>query len=76
MDLELVEKEIEELKKCQQKQVARQNKLEDNQNEILSLLRPISDTYRTATTLGKWSMGGLVFLSVIIGLLVGIKNLK
>lgn len=50
--------------------------LEEGQNEILELLRPISETYRTATTIGKWVMGSLLFASVVVGLLVGLKNLK
>lgn len=50
--------------------------LEKGQKEILELLKPISDTYKTATTIGKWTMGALVFASVTVGLLVGIKNLK
>lgn len=76
MDLETIEKEINELKECQYRQIARQEELDHSQQEILNLLRPIADTYRTATTLGKWAMGGLVFISVVIGLLVGLKNLK
>jgi hypothetical protein len=49
--------------------------LEKGQTEILELLRPISETYKTASTLGKWVMGLLVFLSVGIGVLLGLKEI-
>lgn len=39
-----------------------------------SKLEPIADTYRTARTVGKWVMGLLVFVSVVIGILVEIKK--
>lgn len=76
MDYTDIEKEIAILKQCQEKQLTRQNTLETNQREILELLKPISETYRTATIIGKWIMAGLVFASVVVGLLVGLKNLK
>jgi hypothetical protein len=50
-------------------------KLEEQNERILRLLEPISNTYKTANTVGKWIMGILVFFSVLIGLIVGIKNL-
>jgi len=58
-----------------QKQDDRITALEKGQDEILQLLRPISETYRTANILGKWTMGILVLASVVVGLIVGIKNI-
>lgn len=52
-----------------------QKKLEEGQEEMLKLLRPISETYRTVSTLGKWMMAVLVFMSIMIGVLLGFKSL-
>lgn len=43
--------------------------------EINVTLKPIAETYRTATIVGKWTMGGAVFISVVIGILLGLKSL-
>ncbi len=36
---------------------------------------PIVRAYQTATTLGKWLMGFAVFASIIIGSVLGLKDL-
>lgn len=59
----------------QQRQEDRIVALEKGQQEILNILRPISETYRTATMLGKWSTGLLVLISVIIGIILSIKQI-
>lgn len=46
-------------------------KLED----IELTLKPIAETYHTVSSLGKWSMAIMVFISVVLGILIGIKNL-
>lgn len=45
-------------------------------NEIMELLSPLSETYRTATTLGKWVMAAAVFVSILFGIILSIKALK
>ena len=55
-------------------QKLREERKEDTKM-IMSILTPISDTYKTASRLGKWTMGFLIFLSVFVGLIVGVKNL-
>lgn len=57
------------------KQESRIIALENGQKEILDLLRPISDTYKTATMIGKWSMAALVFISVLTGTLLSVKDI-
>ncbi len=49
--------------------------LEKGQEEILNLLRPIAETYTTVTTLGKWGMAVMVFISILIGIVLGARNL-
>lgn len=49
--------------------------LEKGQNEILELLRPISETYRTASQLGKWLMGTIVFCSLVVGVILAIMKI-
>lgn len=43
--------------------------------EIKEILKPISETYRTATTIGSWLKGLLVFISVTIGVIMGLKDI-
>ena len=64
-----LENEIREIKE-------RMERYEKNQEQILALLKPISETYRTAGTIGKWLRGLVIFASVVVGLLVGLKNLR
>ena len=50
--------------------------LEEGQKQIIDLLQPISDTYKTVSKLGKWLVACVVFISVVVGILAGIKELK
>lgn len=43
--------------------------------EIKEILKPISDTYRTATTIGSWTKGLLVFISVSLGVIMGMRDI-
>ena len=43
--------------------------------EIKEMMKPLSETYRVAVVLGKWVMGLLVFISVLIGVILGLKSL-
>lgn len=49
--------------------------LEKGQQEILDILRPISETYRTASQLGRWLMGTIVFLSLLVGVILAITKI-
>ena len=51
------------------------NSIIDTLEAMNKKLDPISQTYRTTATLGKWIMAILIFVSVIIGILVEWKNL-
>jgi hypothetical protein len=42
---------------------------------LLNTLKPISETYTTVSTMGKWAMAALVFISVLIGIIAGLKAL-
>jgi hypothetical protein len=46
-----------------------------NHEEIMTLLKPISETYNVATRLGRWLTGGAVFVSIIIGIVVGLQKI-
>lgn len=43
--------------------------------EINKKLEPLSDTFTTAKMLSKWGKAGLILLSVIIGIILGVKNI-
>jgi hypothetical protein len=43
--------------------------------EVMSKLEPLAETFRAASTMGKWIMAFLVFVSILIGILIGIKQL-
>lgn len=64
--------ELEELK---QRLKEKEEKLDGEIKEIKDILKPLVETYGTAVMLGKWVMGLLVFISVLIGIILGIKNL-
>lgn len=38
-------------------------------------LDPMAESYAAYMKMGKWGMAGLIAVSVIIGILVGLKNL-
>lgn len=57
-----------------QKQEDRITALEKGQQEMLELLRPISETYRTVSSLGKWGMAAAVFVSILIGIIIGLRS--
>lgn len=65
------DKEIAELKKVVD---GHSELLTDIQQTLKSMdekLKPISETYLTVTTLGKWVTAGMVFISLVIGIIVG-----
>ena len=39
-------------------------------------LTPIADSYMAATTMGKWIMGFLVFVSIIVGIIAALRGVK
>ena len=41
----------------------------DEHKEIMKLLGPISDTYKTVNIMGRWLMAVLVLISILIGIL-------
>lgn len=43
-------------------------------SQIKDILEPISETYKTASTMGKWAMAAIVFVSIIVGIIVAIKS--
>lgn len=71
--------EIEALKKNDEEAKTQMAK---NHEEIMTLLTgqgvvlaPISETYKTATKLGKWLMAVVVFVSIVIGIVTGIQKI-
>ena len=49
--------------------------LSDEIQELKEIVLPIAETYRTASTLGQWMKGLLVFISVVFGVIMGAKNI-
>lgn len=49
--------------------------LEAGQKQILELLEPIAETYKTANMLGKWTMGIMVFMSILLGVILSLGKL-
>lgn len=66
---------MSELETQNQKQEDRIGALECSQKEILEMLKPIADTYRSVELLGKWMMAFLVFISVAIGIILSWSKL-
>ncbi len=45
--------------------------LEDSHEEIMVLLKPISETYQAINKLGKWGMAFLVVIATLFGIFTG-----
>lgn len=68
----LQEYEINELKE----RLERKEKLLDKEiAEIKEMLEPLLETYMVAVRLGKIVMGTLVFLSILLGVILALKQL-
>lgn len=52
-----------------------QEERKSDMKEIMDLLRPIADTYKTASTLGKWAVATAVFISIILGIVLSLRSL-
>lgn len=66
---------MEEQRRINQKQDDRLENLEKGQEEIIKLLTPISETYTTVSLLGKWITAFAVLISIVIGIVIELKNL-
>ena len=49
--------------------------LEKKVDELANIIKPMAETYAAAVRVGKWSSGILVFISIMIGIALGIKEL-
>lgn len=68
----LQEYEINELKT---RLIEREKQLDKEINELKKMIEPLLATYKTAVVLGKWVMGILVFLSILLGIILAIQKL-
>ena len=67
--LEVIRKEREE--DLQRLRLERENDMK----AIMDLLKPMADTYKTASTLGKWVMAAAVFISIMLGIVLSIASI-
>lgn len=51
------------------------NLIDDALQRIETKLDPVSEAYRTTTTLGKWFMAFGVFLSILLGIVMSFKTI-
>lgn len=58
----------------EQRQDDRIAALEQSIVEIRDLLKPISETYSSVTRMGKWAMTVAVFISIVIGIIMGLRS--
>ncbi len=64
--------EIEELKARLKE---KEERLDKEIGEIKEILEPLVETYKVATVLGKWVMGTLVFISILLGIVLAVQKL-
>ena len=64
--------EIEDLK---ERLLEKERLLDREITEIKEMMKPLLETYRTAIILGKWIMGTLVFLSILLGIILAVQKL-
>lgn len=74
-DIEQTKKDMQDLKKQVNDHTMSLTNVTETLKRIEEKLDPISTAYQTTTTLGKWVMASLLFVSIIIGILVEWKNL-
>lgn len=46
-----------------------------NHKEMKEILFPIAETYGSVSRMAKWGMSFLVLVSIMVGIIVGIKNI-
>ncbi|KKR09471.1 MAG: hypothetical protein UT43_C0001G0017 [Parcubacteria group bacterium GW2011_GWC1_39_29] len=63
-----------ELKNLKQRLKEKEDKLDYEIKEIKEMLEPLLETYKTAVFLGKWIFGFLVFLSVLLGIILSLRQ--
>ena len=63
-----------ELKDLKQRLKEKEDKLDYEIKEIKEMLEPLLETYKTAVFLGKWIFGFLVFLSVLLGIILSLRQ--
>ena len=64
--------EIEDLK---ERLLEKERLLDREITEIKEMMKPLLETYSTAIILGKWIMGTLVFLSILLGIILAVQKL-
>lgn len=68
----LQEYEIQELKERLKK---KEEMLDNEISEIKEMMKPLLETYTVAVYLGKWLMGTLVFISILLGIILAVQKL-
>ena len=63
-----------ELKNLKQRLKEKEDKLDYEIKEIKEMLEPLLETYKTAVFVGKWIFGFLVFLSVLLGIILSLRQ--
>lgn len=66
------DRELEELK---QRLRDREEELNEDITEIRAILKPLTETYQTATKMGKWVFALMVFLSILFGIILSFKSI-
>ena len=64
-----IEIEIQKLKDADELNCSQHKQILDAIQDINKKLEPLSDTYKTATRMGKWFMALLVFISILFGVI-------
>lgn len=67
----LQEYEILELKQRLQE---KERQLDNEIKELKEMITPLLETYSVAIVLGKWIFGLLVFLSILLGVVLSIRQ--
>ena len=66
---------LEMFKAHEERDSERFEEINNTLKEIRDNLKPITDVYTSVSLLGKWAMGGIVFVSIIVGIVVAVVQL-
>lgn len=68
--------QIESLKKHFQAEMAKmEEQRKKDMDMIMSMLKPIADTYETANRAAKWVKNALIFLGIVASLIISYKKI-
>jgi hypothetical protein len=75
IQIQKIKDDIIALKKCDEENIQQHKDILGAVEKISNKLDPILETFNSTRMLGKWVMAILVFISILIGIILGWSNI-